>query len=458
MQYQKPVLIQDQRLKMSPQMYQSIQMMALPLFDLRTKIQEEIEKNPALEIVKEAPSASIEEIPATPQDDWDYFENSSDPGYLRSYNNEASDTKQKFIEGALSRGESLQEHLLAQLAVQPLDDLHYKIGELLIQNLDENGFHLEDPRTFIDEEYHSLIPELEKIIQEFDPQGVCVTDYKESLLVQARLKGDAPDKTTEVIQQYLPLIKKGKPGEIAKKLDIAPEDVEEITAYIKTLNPYPGRLYSNEPPRYVIPDLSVKIENGDFVITLNEEDIPVLGISPFFEKNEQEIGNGEKSNEAQKYIKDSLRDARWFIKSLHLRNQTLFKITKAIIEFQRYFFMKGPKHLAPLTLKDVADEVGVHETTVSRISNAKYIQTEWGIFPIKYFFSNSISGAGSKGSRYSKGGVKEIIREIIEENNTGKKLSDQKISDILKSRGINLARRTVAKYRSELMIDSSFDR
>lgn len=456
MQYQRPVLIQEQRLKMSPQMYQSIQMMALPLYDLRAKIQEEVEKNPALEVVKEAASASLEEVKSGSQDDWDYFENSSDPGYIRSYNSEASDLKQKFLEGALSRGESLQEHLLSQLAIQPLDDLHYKIGELLIQNLDENGFHREDPYTFIDEKYHPIIPELMTIIQEFDPQGVCVKDYKESLLVQAGLKGDAPEKTSQVIENYLPMIKKDKTSEIAKKLGITPEEVEEITSYIKTLNPYPGRLYSNEPPRYVIPDLSVKIENGEFIIVLNEEEIPVLGISPFFEEKENSIPT--ESKEDKKYIRESLRDARWFIRSLQLRNQTLFKITKAIIEFQRNFFLKGPKYLSPLTLKDVADEVGVHETTVSRISNAKYVQTEWGIFPLKYFFSNSISGAGSKGSRYSKGGVKEIIREIIEDNSTGKKLSDQKISDILKSRGINIARRTVAKYRSELLIDSSFDR
>ncbi len=443
---------------MSPQMYQSIQLLALPLFELRTKIQEEVEKNPALEIVKEASPASLDEVKTSESEEWNYFENSSDPGYIKSYDNDASDMKQKFMEGALSRGESLQEHLLVQLSLQPIDDLHYRIGELLIQNLDENGFHLEDPYSFIDEEYHDIIPELIELIQGFDPQGTCVKDYKESLLVQAKLRGDAPEKTCEVIENYLPLLKKDKTEEIAKKIGISPEKVEEIVSYIKTLNPYPGRLYSNEPPKYVIPDISVKVENGEFIIILNDEEIPVLGISPFFEEEEKRIDDPDIPKDTRKYIKDSIRDARWFIKSIQLRNQTLFKITKAIIEFQRNFFLKGPKYLAPLTLKDVADEVGVHETTVSRISNAKYIQTEWGIFPIKYFFSNSISGAGSKGSRYSKGGVKEMIKEIIEENTSGKKLSDQKISDILKSRGINIARRTVAKYRSELSIDSSFNR
>lgn len=457
MQYQRPVLIQEQRLKMSPQMYQSIQMMALPLFDLRTRIQEEIEKNPALEIIKDSSPASLEEVKPQKTEDWDYFENSSDPGYIRSYNSDSADMKRQFLEGALSRSESLQEHLLAQLAVQPLDDLHYSIGELLIQNLDENGFHLEDPHTLVEEEYQTYIPELMELIQSFDPTGVCVSDYKESLLLQAKARGNAPEKTEEIIKDFLPRLKKEKPAEIAKQLGTTVKEVEETIAFIKTLNPYPGRLYSNEPPRYVIPDLSVKVENGDFIIVLNEEEIPVLGISPFFRKSDTPKMT-DNSRETKKYIRESVRDAQWFINSIHLRNQTLLKITKVIIEFQRNFFLKGPKYLAPLTLKDVADEVGVHETTVSRISNAKYMQTEWGIFPLKYFFSNSISGAGSKGSRFSKGGVKEIIKEIIEENTSDKKLSDQKISNILKSRGINIARRTVAKYRSELLINSSFDR
>jgi len=198
----------------------------------------------------------------------------------------------------------------------------------------------------------------------------------------------------------------------------------------------------------------VTIKNGEFILVLNDEEIPVLGISPFFEET-QNI-KGEKTT--QQYVKNSIRDAKWFINSIHLRNKTLVRIATVIVEFQRNFFIKGPKYLVPLTLKDVAEEVKVHETTVSRISNAKYMQTEWGIFPIKYFFTNSISGAGSDGSRFSKEGVKEIIRELLEEDTSDKNLSDQKISNLLKLQGIKIARRTVAKYRSELSIDSSFER
>ena len=169
-------------------------------------------------------------------------------------------------------------------------------------------------------------------------------------------------------------------------------------------------------------------------------------------------GGGEGEKEARRFAQEHVRDARWFINSIQQRHRTLLKIARAILDFQREFFIRGPKYLVPLTLKDIAEEVSVHETTVSRISNAKYIQTEWGLYPLKYFFTNSISGSGSSGSRFSKEGVKERVREILEANSSGKKLSDQKISDMLKKEGINIARRTVAKYRGELDIESSFGR
>jgi RNA polymerase sigma-54 factor len=199
------------------------------------------------------------------------------------------------------------------------------------------------------------------------------------------------------------------------------------------------------------------MKEGEFFLILNDEEIPVLGINPFFTEI---MKNGKEKSEKnlKAFVNSNVKDARWFIRSIHQRNQTLLKIAKAIVEFQRDFFIKGPKYLVPLTLKDIAEEVEVHETTVSRITTAKYVQTEWGIFELKHFFSNSISGAGSQGSRFSKEGVKEIIREIIENDSSDKHLSDQKISDLLKKQGINIARRTVAKYRNELDIDSSYRR
>ena len=455
MQYQKPVLVQQQKLKMSPQLYQSIQLMAMPLQDLKLKIQEELEKNPALEVVNEKTDMSIDEIRSSGSEDIDYFENSSDPGYTAGYDQEGADSKQKFIEGALSRPESLQEHLMWQLRVQPVPSEWFAIGERLIWNLDENGFHIEDPEKLVKDDQKDILPDIIHLIQQFDPIGVCSRNYRESLIVQAAVSPDAPPHTEELIEHHLELLEKKNTHDVAKKSSIPEDEVNRIVEFLKTLNPYPGRLFSNESIRYVIPDVVVKQEEGEFKLYLNDEEIPVLGISPVY--SEIETGDSDLARDSRRFVKQSVRDARWFIQSINQRNQTLIKIAYTIFEFQRKFFLYGPKQLAPLTLKDVAEEVSVHETTVSRIVNSKYIQTEWGIFPLKYFFSNQVPGTGS--NRFSKEAVKQIIKEILEEHaGADKKLSDQKISDLLKKRGISIARRTVTKYRKELDIDSSYYR
>ncbi len=457
MQYQKPVMVQTQKLKLSPQLIQSIQLMALPLQELKFRIQEELEKNPALEVLKDPVQASIEEIEKNEPEAYEYFENSSDSGFQQSRNYTDGDSRRKFIEGVLSRSESLQDYLIWQLRVQPISKKLFRIGELLIHNLDENGFHREPPELLVGA---GEIPELHpmiKLIQKLDPVGVCSKDYREALIVQIQNDSVFPDFAEEMIKDgLLPLLEKGKFMAVARRVKAEVEEVKYVYEFIRTLNPFPGRAFSTDKAVYVVPDLMVKMRDGDLVLILNDEEFPVLGVNPFFTEVLDRKKNLPKKD-ARKFINESLNNARWFIKSIDRRNETLLKISKAIIEFQRNFFIKGPKALAPLTLKDIAVEVSVHETTVSRISNAKYIQTEWGVFPLKYFFSNSISGPGSTGSRFSKEGVKERIKEIIAEDKTGH-MSDQKISDALKNRGVTLARRTVAKYRKELDIDSSYER
>jgi RNA polymerase sigma-54 factor len=456
-QYQKPVLVQEQKLHMSPQLLQSIQLMALPLQDLKARIEEELEKNPALEVIEDPKTISYDEAPSGQRENDEYFEDYSDSGFSPTgYDDEAGDAKRKFMEGALARPESLQDHLLWQLSLQPISEDLRSVCELLIRNLDENGFHREDPKTIVPPDKLPLLEEGIKLVQRFDPIGVCVKDYKESLIVQAMQNPDAPPYTVLILQEYLELLERGKIKEIAKKLKITEKEVEECLSFIKTLTPFPGREFSSEPPRYVIPDLMVTLKEGQFVIILNDEEIPVLGLNPFF-TNIQNHPEAQKLKEVKQFVNNRVKEARWFIQSIHQRNQTLLKVAKAIVEFQRDFFLKGPKYLRPLTLKDIAQEIGVHEATVSRITTSKYIQTEWGIFELKYFFSNSISGAGSTGSQYSKEAVKQIIKEIIEQEG-GKNLSDQKIADLLSKRGIQLARRTVTKYRKELAISSSYDR
>lgn len=454
MQLQKPVLVQEQRQKLSPQMIQSIRLMALPLPELKDEIQQEIEANPALEVVEDRSTVSLESFPEEREADSDaarVYENASDPGYGRG-RDPNDDSKRMFLEGAISRAETLQEHLLWQLRLQPVPERVRSAAENLVQNLDSDGFHKEDPRLVCRDVPEDALRSALSLVRGFEPVGVCAVDYRESLIIQAELGPEAPPRTVEVLRDHIELLEKGKHEDIRKRLKLSEADLAAILSFIKTLNPFPGRQYSSSEPQYVIPDIQVKLKDGEFVIVLNDEEIPVLGINPFFDR----LSGERHDRTTDVFVKDNIRRAKWFIQSIHQRNKTLLKATRAIVEFQRSFFTKGPKHLAPLTLRDIAGEVGVHETTISRLANRKYVQTDWGIFELKYFFTNSISGAGSSGSRFSKEGVKQVIKEIIE--NEARALSDRDIADQLARKGINLARRTVAKYRLELNMDSSFGR
>lgn len=455
MQYQKPALVQGQQLKMNPQLYQSIKLMALPLQELKFRIEEELQTNPALEVLEDNSTVSLEDADQeTTEEKYEYFQDSSDPGYTRSgYDDEASDNKRQFMEGALSKPETLHEHLEWQLRLQPIPESDFAVGEMLIQNLDDNGFYRESLEVIVGEEDPAVVERMIGMIQSFEPVGTCVHDYRESLLVQARLDPARPPATDAITSGYLDLLERGKYADIARKLKIEVEDVEEALEFIKGLTPFPGRLFSSEQVTYVIPDLMVELRDGQFFIIMNDEEIPVLGISDSFNS----IGT-DSEKDVKKFVRAKVKDARWFIQSIRQRNETLLKVSRAVVEFQRDFFLKGAKYLVPLTLKDIAAEVGVHEATVSRITTGKYVQTEFGIFELKYFFTNSISGAGSTGSRFSKEGVKEVIREILENESGENHLSDQGIADLLAARGIKLARRTVAKYRKELDISSSYRR
>ncbi len=457
MQNQRQGLVQEQRLKMNPQLVQSIQLMALPLQELKFRIQQELERNPALEVVEDPGTTSLEEAVATPEE-YEYFENSSDPGFTTSsYDQNAGDSKRRFMEGALARPESLQEHLLWQLRLQPISETAFEIGELLIRNLDENGFDLEDPMTLVKPGQQKELERIRAMIQSFEPVGTCVRDYRESLIIQARLAEDRTPSAEEILANYFTALEKGRYSEITRKLKISREQLDEEIAFIRSLTPFPGRLYSNESPTYVIPDLLVTIKEGQLVIILNEEEIPVLGIDPFFDALVEDVEQ-RKDKQVKRFVTNSVKDARWFIHSIQQRNQTLLKVARAVVEFQREFFIRGPKYLVPLTLRDIAAEVGVHEATVSRITTGKYMQTEWGIFELKYFFSNAVSTTAPGGRQFSKEAVKENIKEILEQESGDTHLSDQKIAALLEQRGIKIARRTVAKYRRELDISSSYDR
>ncbi len=454
MQFQRPSIIQEQRQKLSPQMIQSIRLMALPLQELKEEIQQEIEANPALEVIEDRSTMSLESIPEEREADSEAnqrFENSSDPGFSHSSNDD-SDSKRMFLEGAITSPETLQEHLLWQLRLQPIPAGQRDIGERLIQNLDADGFHKEDPYQLCKGHAAASVDAVMEIIRGLEPVGVCVRDFRESLVVQAGLVPGAPHGTMEIVRDHIELLEHGKHQEIQKRLKLNEQEMDAALAFIKGLNPFPGRQYSAEETKYVTPDVQVKLKEGEFVIIINDEEIPVIGINPFFDRLSAE----KHDKVTDVFVKDNIRKARWFIQSIQQRNRTLLKVVRSIVEFQRPFFSRGPKYLAPLTLKDIATEVGVHETTISRIAGKKYVQTDWGIFELRYFFTNSISGSGSRGSRFSKSGVKQVIKELIESEKNA--MSDQDITELLARKGIKLARRTVAKYRGELNVDSSFGR
>jgi len=467
MQFQRQSLVQEQRLKMNPQLLQSIKLMELPVMELRERITQELESNPALEIIEDNSIVPLEEETTAREtmmeEEYEYFETSSDPGHRIS--EKAADEYRRFIEGALFRPETLQEHLLRQLQLEPIDAELRFIAEILIQNLNDDGFHKEKPETLFTEPQPRLSEAME-LVRGLEPVGCCTENYREALKVQIErysINKSAPlfpeqkiqneETWLELILENLALVEKEKYSAIAKITGLDEEDAVFLCDYIKIFSPFPGRAFVSKASetRFVIPDIRVVRDKDEFFINLNEEVFPVLGTNLFFEK----MSNSSEIN-TKEFAREKIREARLFISHLNQRNKTLIRVANAILEFQRSFFVNGPKFLAPLTLGDIAKELKIHETTVSRTANGKYMQTDWGIYELRYFFTNSISGAGSGGSQFSKESVKQIIKEILAAEN--RLLSDQDISDLLSKKGIALARRTVAKYRKELDMGSSYNR
>jgi len=428
--------------------YQSIKLMEMPVMELREKIGEEVENNPALEVLEEPGNLSLDAAAeVSPKEEDAFFETTSDSGFIKSGMN--SDEHRQFLEGAIARSETLQEHLLWQLALEAKDDEVRAIGELLIQNLDDNGFHKEAPELLLQGKNPAKIEEALNLVRSLEPPGTCTSGYRESLLVQARLLPDALPEI-EAALDYLEDLEKGKFAETARTLGCTEDALRQAYRQItENLSPFPGRKFDSGKTRYAVPDLEVRRREDGFAVILNNEEIPILGINPFFTEIS---GKTIKNKETRDFSREKIREARWFIHSINQRNHTLLRVSRAIVKFQRSFFERGPRYLSPLTLHDIAGELGIHEATVSRISNGKYMQTEWGLYELRHFFSNS----ATQGSRYSKAGVKEMLKELITGNES--RLSDQELADLLAKQGIPLARRTVAKYRRELDLGSSYTR
>ncbi|WP_041395202.1 RNA polymerase factor sigma-54 [Parasphaerochaeta coccoides] len=476
-------LEQKQLLKLSPQMLQSFELMMLPLQELQARISDAIESNPALEI-PESTSISYEDFTRMGFRDRDSMDDSltdsasygsdiydgqhyradgATPGEARGYDENAMQRQNRMIDGVLTQKESLQEHLFKQLNLHELTRRQRHIAELIISNLDANGFHTLPVETLEDGLTQEDVAPVVSLLQSFDPSGIAVTDFRESLVVQARndgLEAQVLDDFSRLVYDALELMRPGKEAEAAKMLKLDPDEVSTLYAYLRSLTPFPGQAYNTEPDQFVIPDLSIHVVDGSLEMRLNQDALPALTINTQFTglgETLKERKDDPSSKETVEYIQKMSREASVLISQIHLRNQTLHKVGLALIKLQSDFFFKGPRYLRPMTLKNVAEEVGVHETTISRISQAKWMDTDWGFLPLKQMFSTGVATSGGSTADMSRTSVKEIIREIIDESEN-KRLSDQKISDLLAKKGISVARRTVAKYRKELDIDSSFGR
>ena len=456
-------LSQKQQLKLSPQLLQSFELMALPLAELQQKIKAEIESNPALEIPSTAEIsyesfAETKRLKESKKSEDTYTDSASYGSDQGGYDSEASDRQQKFLENALGEEETLQDHLLIQLGLEKLTEGEHEVGMILITNLDSNGFFRLHPEDLLTKNQLPLLEKMLAIIQGFDPAGVGAKDWRESLILQAKARkvsGEELEIFKALVNENLELMRANKQTQVAKNLGIDIEELDALYAFLKTLTPYPGQGFASGPEQFVIPDMSIKQIEGELVLQMNNSSLPDIHINSDFEALAQEMGESEEAKQAHAYIQQQIKNANSLIFQVQIRNQTLYKVGQVLAEYQKEFFLSGPQFLKPLTQKTVADKIGVHETTISRISTAKWIDTDWGIIPVKKLFSNAV---GEEGGEVSKNAAKEVIHQILVEHQGEKALSDQKLSDLLKERGISVARRTVAKYRNELNIDPSFIR
>jgi RNA polymerase sigma-54 factor len=482
----------SQQLVMTPQLQLAIKLLQMCRMELVDAIQQEITENPILEEVADSESESpeegvenIEEIPdgklevlTDAQDNFtaefkDYIENSRADSYARF----AESEERESFESTLTKSSSLVDHLTWQLHMNALPDDEQKIGELIIGNINQDGYLqiplLEIAKIFLIEKeqenpfstvtrctqlnWLTLLSALEKAgrvlrkIQEFDPLGVASRNLEECLLIQIRFLKQDESLAEKIVRMHLPDLERKKYQVIASNLKVKIEEVVEAANVISQLEPKPGRPFNDKEPQYITPDIHVFKTDNDYTVMLNGEGLPKLRLSPFYL---QSIYSNSSSAPVKEYIKEKMRSAIWLIKSIYQRERTIRKVMESIIKFQRDFFDYGSDHLKPLVLKDVAEDIGMHESTISRVTTNKYVHTPHGIFELKYFFNAGVGAGrgGSGGEGISSVSVKNKIKQILSNEDPQHPYSDQEIVKILKEQNITIARRTVAKYREMLGI------
>ena len=456
-----------QKLILTPSLQQAIKLLPMSTLELSDLLNQEMVENPMLEEVptEELQPADTSTAPEKPQPDqqanktdtWDdqdyeyFFGDYLDDGYRPRAPQEVKELPP--IENTLSTASSLSDHLLWQLSMQTDEPRIREIGSAIIGNLDDDGYLVASFDEIagmgpwpVDQVERAL-----KLIQGFDPTGVAARDLQECLLLQLRqlgLEGTPPEK---IVTDHLRLLQNHQVPEIARKLGMSIDDLKEHIEVIRNLDPKPGSRYNPTQSQYVIPDVYVMKVEDEYVVVLNEDGIPRLRVNSLYRSLLRNSGD-----EARAYVEQKLRSAVWLIKSVDQRQRTLRKVTQSIVKFQREFLDKGLPYLRPLSLRDVGEDIGMHESTISRVTTNKYVETPQGLFELKFFFHSGI--ASGDGEMVSSVSVKKMIQDLLANEDPAKPLSDQEVAQILKGRGLVIARRTVAKYREELGILPSHQR
>ena len=487
---QKLNLRLSQRLVMTPSLQQAIKLLQMSKLELEEVLTQEMTENPILEEEQEeqeeqeqeeaagrteapedpkesapppgtdAAAAPGETPPEKERDSFDeidfdsYFEEYLDTSYNpRQY----EESEQVPLENTLSQQPGLQEYLTWQLAMSGGDPTLREIATYLIGNLDEDGY-LRVSREEIKAAGFESEEQIERalgLVRSFDPPGICAFDLPDCLMLQIRALGIENPLIEKVISEHWPEFLNRQFAQLSKTLGVGLSQLQAVVEIVKNLEPKPGRKYSTERTIYVEPDVAVRKIGDEYVIQLNEDGLPKLRISSAYRRMLRR-GNGAIGEEAATYLKDKMRSAVWLIKSLDQRQRTIYKVADSIVRHQRAFLDNGIEHLRPLVLRDVANDIGMHESTVSRVVSNKYIHTPRGLLPMKYFFHSGIDS--TSGDDVSSLSIKNKISRIIGEEDAKRPHSDARITQKLRAEGIQIARRTVAKYREELRIPSSSQR
>ncbi|MFH0810900.1 MAG: RNA polymerase factor sigma-54 [Pseudomonadota bacterium] len=460
----------SQQLIMTPQLQQAIKLLQLSRLELAETINQEMETNPILEESVEeefhedgrlpeeysekiATSAdSVDEpVPLPPEQprediDWQSLLGESDMGHRTG--GEYEEREMPSFESTYSKRPSLDSHLMWQLRLSALNENERLVATLIIGNLNKDGY-LAATITEIAAAADTAEPFVEAVltkVQTFDPPGVAARDLKECLLIQTRLLRLTGTLVERIISGHLHNLEIRNYKAICRDCKASIEEVCAAVEVITSMEPKPGRLYSDEEPKYITPDIYVHKVGDDFIIVLNEDGLPKLRVNPFY--RDALLRNKQMPDGAREYIQNKMRSAMWLIRSIHQRQRTIYRVTESIIKFQRDFFERGIAYLKPLVLRDVAEDVSMHESTISRVTTNKYIHTPQGVFELKFFFNSAINRV--EGDSIASESVKEKIRQIIQREDGHRPYSDKKIAELLEKANISIARRTVAKYR-ELM-------